>query len=159
MYLAQFCGLQREGVEGEGWATDTRPAATPRLRTKAPYQPSPEAPPHPCCGSAYARADWLRRGQSEPGCPARSGPDSVLLCRGRGSPATAVSHRRHLTPRAGEGTRPPPRPQAIGGGPGWSLLRVASASLQIPRPQAKGGLQEAGGAKPQINREECRKQR
>lgn len=128
------------------------------LRTKAPNQPSPEAPPHPCCGSAYARADWLRRGQSEPGCPARSGPDSVLLCRGRGSLATTVSHR-HLTPRAGEGTRPPPRPQATGGGRSWSLLRVASASLQISRPQAKGGLQEAGGAKPQINREECRKQR
>lgn len=143
MYLPQFCGLQREGVEGEGWATEARPAATPGLRTKAPNQPSPEAPPHPCCGSAYARADWLRRGQSEPGCPARSGPDSVLLCRGRGSPATATSHH---APGKGPGRpRAPRRPEEGRAGVflGWPQPRCRS-----PDPRPKGACRRQGEPSP-----------
>lgn len=129
----------RGGGRRVGYSPDAWPAAHAGPRPRPPSRPpSPEAPPHRCCSTACARADWLWRGPISARLPRPLGASlcpALLGPRARPPPPPPPPTTR----RARNGVPPPPRPRATGDGPGGSL-RVASASILTPPTPGQKGL-------------------
>lgn len=149
MYLPQFCGLQREGVEGDGWATEARPATTPTPDSgpRPPINPRPRPLPTPAAARPTLELIGSGGANQSPAAPPAQG--QTLYCSAGAaarSPPPSATATSHHAPGKGPGRpRAPRQPEEGGAGVflGWPQPRCRS-----PDPRPKGACRRQGEPSP-----------